>query len=68
MSIHEQLAPAGSERPEAGGLDKGLELAKLTRQHGQQFESATWLHKARQMPKEEFKREVERELTLPFGK
>ena len=42
---------------------QGLELAKLARKQGQQFESATWLHKARQMPKEEFRREVERELT-----
>jgi hypothetical protein len=45
------------------GWTKGLELAKLARQQGQHFESATWLHKARQMPKAEFQREVERELT-----
>ncbi len=38
-------------------------MAKLARQQGQRFESATWLHKARRMPKEEFRREVERELT-----
>jgi hypothetical protein len=40
-----------------------LELAKLARQQGQRFESATWLHKARQMPKAEFQREVEKQLT-----
>ena len=45
------------------GWTKGLELAKLARQQGQRFERATWLHKARQMPKAEFHREVERELT-----
>ncbi len=45
------------------GWTKGLELAKLARQQGQRFESATWLHKARQMPKAEFQREVEKELT-----
>jgi hypothetical protein len=45
------------------GSAKGVELAKLARRQGQRFESATWLHKARQMPKEEFRREVERELT-----
>ena len=28
-----------------------------------QFKSATWLHKARQTPKPEFQREVEKELT-----
>ena len=42
---------------------KGLELAKLARHQGQHFESATWLHKARHMPKAEFQRKVERELT-----
>ena len=35
----------------------------MARQQGQHFECATWLHKARRMPKEEFKREVEKELT-----
>ncbi len=38
-------------------------MAKLARQQGQRFESATWLHKARHMPKAEFQREVEKELT-----
>src|SRR2546430_15414513 len=46
------------------GWSKGLELAKLARRRdGQEFDCATWLHKAREMPKEEFKREVEKELT-----
>ena len=45
------------------GWTKGLELAKLARRDGQRFDCATWMHKARSMPKEEFKREVEKELT-----
>src|ERR1019366_7213817 len=45
------------------GWTKGLELAKVARRDGQEFDCATWLHKAREMPKEEFKREVEKELT-----
>ena len=45
------------------GWTKGLELAKLARRDGQHFDCATWLHKAREMPKEDFKREVEKELT-----
>jgi hypothetical protein len=45
------------------GWTKGLELAKVARAEGQEFDCATWLHKAREMPKEEFKREVEKELT-----
>jgi len=35
----------------------------VARAEGQRFDCATWLHKAREMPKEEFKREVEKELT-----
>jgi len=45
------------------GWAKALELAKVARSEGQQFDCATWLHKARSLPKEEFKREVEKELT-----
>ena len=35
----------------------------MARRDGQEFDCATWLHKARSLPKDEFKREVERELT-----
>jgi hypothetical protein len=45
------------------GWTKGLELPKVARAEGQEFDCATWLHKAREMPKEQFKREVEKELT-----
>ena len=37
-------------------------MAKLARRDRQEFDCATWLHKARELPKEEFKREVEKEL------
>jgi hypothetical protein len=40
-----------------------LVTAKLARRDEQDFDCATWLHKAREMPKEEFKHEVEKELT-----
>jgi len=63
MSIHENLPPQVRKDLKEVGWTKGLELAKLARKQGQQFESAAWLHKARRMPKEEFKREVDRELT-----
>jgi len=45
------------------GWTRGLELAKLARRDGQHFDCATWLNKARFMPKEDFKKEVERKLT-----
>jgi len=63
MSIHEHLPPQVRKDLKAVGWSKGLELAKLARRQGQHFESATWLHKARHLPKEEFKREIEKELT-----
>src|SRR6266849_60197 len=64
MSIHEHLpAPIKRELKQVGWT-KGLELAKLARrQDGQEFDCATWLHKARELPKEEFRRAVEKELT-----
>jgi hypothetical protein len=63
MSIHEHLPPQARRELKEVGWTKGLELAKLARHQGQRFESATWLHRARQMPKAEFQREVEKELT-----
>ena len=45
------------------GWTKATELAKVARREGQQFDCATWVHKAHEMPSEEFKREVERHLT-----
>jgi hypothetical protein len=63
MSIHEHLPPHVRKQVKQVGWSKGLELAKLARKQGQRFESATWLHKARQMPKAEFQQAVEKELT-----
>ena len=63
MSIHENLPPQARKELEKLGWAKGIELAKLARRDPQHFDCATWLHKARQTPKEEFKRAVEKELT-----
>src|SRR5215471_5224860 len=63
MSIHEHLPPQARRELKEVGWTKGVELAKVARKQGQRFESATWLHRAKQMPREEFKREVEKELT-----
>src|SRR6266446_1855512 len=45
------------------GWSKATELVKVARKDGEQFDCATWLHKARELPKEGFKGEVERHLT-----
>jgi len=64
MSIHEHLPPEARRELKQVGWTKGLELAKLARRmDGQEFDCATWLHKARELSKDEFRREVERELT-----
>jgi hypothetical protein len=64
MSIHEHLPPEVKRELKQVGWTKGLELAKLARRtDGQEFDCATWLHRARVLPKEEFRREVEKELT-----
>jgi len=63
MSIHEHLPPQARKELKTIGWTKGRELAKLARAEGQQFDCAPWVHKARSMPREEFAREVEKELT-----
>jgi hypothetical protein len=65
MSIHEQLPPQVRRELKNVGWAKGLELAKLARAEGQHLDCATWLHKAREMPKEQFRQEVEKELLGP---
>jgi hypothetical protein len=63
IAIHEHLPPQARKDLKEVGWTKGLELAKLARAEGQHFDCATWMHRARSMPKGEFKREVEKELT-----
>jgi hypothetical protein len=63
MSIHEHLPPQARKELKKVGWSKGIELAKVARRDRQDFDCATWLHKARELPKEKFKQEVERELT-----
>ena len=63
MSIHEHLPPEVRKDLKEIGWTKGRELAKLARAGGQRFDCAPWVHKARSMPREDFRREVEKELT-----
>src|SRR6202171_3479749 len=57
MAIHERLPRIHKVDLRQVGWAKATELAKVARRDGQRFDSATWLHKARELPKEEFKRE-----------
>src|SRR6201988_4089767 len=45
------------------GWTKARELAKVARRERQGFDCAPWVHNAQELPREEFKREVERHLT-----
>ena len=63
MSIHEHLPPQVRKDLKEIGWTKGRELAKLARAEGQRFDCAPWVHKARSMPREHFRRAVEKELT-----
>ena len=63
MAIHEELPRQIHRDLREVGWTKATDLAKVARREGQRFDCATWLHKAKEMPKEEFKREVEKHLT-----
>jgi len=63
MAIHENLTRIPKQRLREIGWTKATEMAKVARRDGSDFDCATWLHKAQELPKDTFKREVERHLT-----
>jgi hypothetical protein len=63
MAIHEHLTRVPKQQLRQIGWTKATELAKVARREGERFESATWVHRAQVLGKEEFKREVEKHLT-----
>jgi hypothetical protein len=64
MAIHEHLPKIPKPELKLVGWSKATELVKVARRDREQFDCATWLHKATELPKEEFKREVEKHLTV----
>jgi hypothetical protein len=63
MAIHEHLPRITKTDLNSMGWTKARELVKVARREGQNFDCAPWVHKARELPREEFKREVEKHLT-----
>jgi hypothetical protein len=63
MAIHEHLTRIPKHELQKVGWSKAIELVKVARKDGEEFDCATWLHKAKELPKEGFKGEVERHLT-----
>ena len=63
MAIHEKLTRIPKQDLQQVGWSKATELVKVARKDGESFDCATWLHKAKELPKEGFKCAVERHLT-----
>ena len=63
MAFDENLTRIPKLELQKVGWSNATELVKVARRHGEQFVCVTWLHKAKELPKEEFKGGVERHLT-----
>ena len=63
MTIHENLRRVPKQQLREVGWSKAIELVKVARRDRERFDCATWLHKAKELPKEGFKGEVARHLT-----
>lgn len=63
MSIHEHMPKHVKRDLNEIGWKKAVELVKVIRRNPKDFDSAPWLTKAKTMPKEKFKDEVEKFLT-----
>ncbi len=63
MSIHDHLRKIPTAQIEALGWSKALELAKVARTEGRHFDSATWLHKAKESTKQQLQETVHKYFT-----
>jgi hypothetical protein len=52
MAIHENLRKIPKLQLREVGWSKPVELVKVPRKDGEKFDSATWLHKAKELPKD----------------
>ena len=58
IAIDEHLPKIPKPDVRLVGWSKATEPVKVARRDREQFDCSTWLHKATELPKEEFKREV----------
>src|SRR5208283_4556419 len=63
MAIHENLTKIPKQQLREIGWRKAAEMVKVARRDGKAFDCAPWVHKAMEMPRGEFEREVETHLT-----
>ena len=52
MAIHEHLTRIPKHELQKVGWSKAIELVKVARKDREEFDCATWLHKAKELPKE----------------
>jgi hypothetical protein len=55
MAIHEHLPRIPKQQLRGVGWSKAVELVKLERKDGENFDCATWLHKAKELPKRDLR-------------
>ncbi len=65
IAIHEKLPRQMHKDLRQVGWSKARELAKLADRQQQDFDCAQWLHKAQELPFDQFKQEIERALHGP---
>jgi len=63
MAIHENLTKIPKQQLREIGWRKAAEMVRVARREGERFDCAPWVHKAKDLNREEFEREVERHLT-----
>ncbi len=63
MTIHEHLTRVPVRELKQIGWTKARELVKVVRREGRGFNCAPWVHKARELTREDFQREVQHHLT-----
>jgi len=63
MAIRENLPRVPKPELREVGWSKAVELVRIAKRDRETFDCATWLHKAKELPKEGFKVEVERYLS-----
>jgi hypothetical protein len=66
MAIHENLTKIPKQQLKEIGWRNAVEIVKVARRDGEQFDCAPWVHPAKDLNREEFEREAQRNLPRGF--
>ena len=58
MAIHENLTKIPKQHLREMGRRKAAEMVKVARRDGERFDCAPWVHKAKDLNRQEFEREI----------